>query len=501
MRLDRRNIRLSELQSANDDSRRSSTQPAAEPSSAASFATQSDSETPPNAKDLEYVPPDGGYGWVCVLCVFLVNTHAWGLNFAYGVFLDYFLAENLYPGATALDYALIGGLSVSMSLVVTPVINISTRKFGTRATLTIGLVLMTMSLIGASFARKTWHLYLSQGVCFGWGLGFLYVGSANIIPQWFSTKRSLANGIAASGAGFGGLIYSLSSSALLQKAGPPTTFRVLAICQFVAQGIAIALMKSRNEKQQPNHDAFNYRLLGRFEVWLLVGWGCLSELGYTVLLFSLPNYARSVGLTAHQGSIVVSLLNLSLFLARPMVGYTSDTLGRINNAFLTTGVCGIICLVIWIFAKSFGLLCFFALLAGTVCGTFWATVAPVIADVAGLSEVPSTLSIILVCMVLPTTFAEAIGLALRRPNGDIYLDAQVFAGCMFLAASLCNLLLRGWQIGKAKAETSEKRERECEDIEDGVDTHVQPQSLATGNDNRAERVGVAVKRLFELERV
>lgn len=25
-------------------------------------------------------PPDGGYGWVCVACVFLINAHTWGVN-------------------------------------------------------------------------------------------------------------------------------------------------------------------------------------------------------------------------------------------------------------------------------------------------------------------------------------------------------------------------------------------------------------------------------------
>ena len=26
------------------------------------------------------VPPDGGYGWVCTACVFLINAHTWGIN-------------------------------------------------------------------------------------------------------------------------------------------------------------------------------------------------------------------------------------------------------------------------------------------------------------------------------------------------------------------------------------------------------------------------------------
>ena len=34
-----------------------------------------------HAKDWEYVPPNGGYGWVCVVCVFLINAHTWGINF------------------------------------------------------------------------------------------------------------------------------------------------------------------------------------------------------------------------------------------------------------------------------------------------------------------------------------------------------------------------------------------------------------------------------------
>ena len=391
----------------------------------------------------------------------LVTRLTWFHNKAYGIFLDFFLASDRYPGATSLDYALIGGLSTSMSLTITPLINTSSRLLGIRPSLTIGLVFITVSLIGASFATQVWHLYLSQGVCFGWGLGFLYVGSSNIIPQWFSSRRSLANGISAAGAPFGGIVYSLAISSMLEDLGPAMTFRVLAICAFVANLVAIVLIHDRNKVQQPNQSAFNYRLLKRLEIWLVVGWGCLSELGYTILLYSLPNYARRIGLSAHQGSIVGALINLGILIGRPSTGYLSDTWGRINMATATTGLCGVACLAVWIFSKSFGSLCFFAILAGTLCGTFWATVAPVGADVAGLSEVPSTLSVVLFCMAVPTTcksyidvpmsvfwlillclVAEPIGLAMRRSTGDIYLDVQIFAGFMFIGASICNLFLR-----------------------------------------------------------
>lgn len=41
--------------------------------------TDPEQAQPPARIEVE-PPPDGGYGWVCVMCVFLVNAHTWGIN-------------------------------------------------------------------------------------------------------------------------------------------------------------------------------------------------------------------------------------------------------------------------------------------------------------------------------------------------------------------------------------------------------------------------------------
>jgi MFS family permease len=376
---------------------------------------------------------------------------------SYGVFLAYYLSANTFPGASYLDYAFIGGLSICQALVVSPIATITTRKYGTRTTLLIGVFFETISFIGASFAKQIWQLFLSQGICFGWGMGFLFVGSVGVLPQWFSKRRGVANGIGTAGSGLGGMMYSLATNAMIRNLGLAWAFRILAILAFSVNSTCALLLRDRNQAIGATQAAFDRKLFRRCQFWLVLGWGIFSVLGYICLLFSLPNYATSVGLTAQQGAIIGALLNLGQGLGRPLVGYFSDTAGRINMAGFMTFFCGLICYVIWIFSKSYGVLIFFAILVGTVSGTFWTMISPVAAEVVGLVELPSALSITWLSLVIPTTFAEAIALALKRKTGDVYLNAQAFTASMYMGATLCMWLLRGWKIGELERESQSGR--------------------------------------------
>ena len=271
------------------------------------------------------VPPDGGYGWVIMACCATINCHTWGLNSAYGVFLSYYLADNYYPGATSLEFAFVGGLSISQALLVSPIATSTTRLFGTRVTLLIGVGFETLALIGASFTHEVWQLFLSQGVCFGFGMGFLFVGSVGVVPQWFTKKRSLANGISTAGSGLGGMMYSLATEAMIKSLGVEWAFRILGIIAFAVNFICALLIKDRNMAIGASQLAFDYRLFKKTEFLLVLGWGSFSMLGYIVLLFSLPNYALTIGLSSSQGSVIAALLNLGQGLGRPVVGIFSDS--------------------------------------------------------------------------------------------------------------------------------------------------------------------------------
>lgn len=207
---------------------------------------------------------------------------------------------------------------------------------------------------------------------FGWGSSFLYVGSIGIIPQWFTRRRSLASAIAAAGSRLGGLSYSLGSEAMIHEFGVDWSFRISAMVAFTINACCTALMKDRNKDIKPNQAGFDVALLKHANFVLIMIWGWLSVLGYTIILFALPDNALKIGLTAFEGCIAAALVNLGMAVGRPVVGYFSDRVGRVNMICIATALCALFSFCIWTLANSYSVLLTFAFLGGTTCGTFYA---------------------------------------------------------------------------------------------------------------------------------
>ncbi|KAF8536160.1 major facilitator superfamily domain-containing protein [Trichophaea hybrida] len=304
-------------------------------------------------------------------------------------------------------------------MLVAPTITSLARRFGPQVPMLIGVFLLTSGLLLASFAERIWHLYLTQGVLVGIGVGFVYVPSVAILSQWFSKRRSLANGIGAAGSGVGGLVFALATGRMIETLGISWALRITAGVVFIMNLLAALIIRDRNLVLKPTQRGFDTALLRRYDVILLLGWGFVSMLGYITILFSLSDFALSIGCSRRESSIVTALLNLGTALGRPWIGVVSDRYGRIETAGVLTLVCAVSVFAVWIPAASFLCTSVFAVINGAILGVFWVvsistreererrltgkkSIGPLCAEVAGMEQLPSLLSLSWLSVVLPT---------------------------------------------------------------------------------------------------
>lgn len=290
---------------------------------------------------------------------------------SYGVYLAYYLANNIYPSATSIDFAFIGGLNFSMAMIVAPFVTIFARKAGTQVPMATGAILLAAGYISASFAHEIWQLYLSQGVLVGFGVGLVSIPSMQILPQWFDKRRSLANGISSAGSGIGGLIFSLATQAMIENISLAWSLRITGITCGIMNLFSALMTRNRNLIVKPPQRGFDTKLVRRYEVLLQLAWGFISMLGYIVILFSLSDFARSIGLSASQSSAITAFLNLGTAIGRPMIGVVSDRYGRLETSGIITFVNGMLCFAVWIPANSYGVTILFSILSGAMLGVFW----------------------------------------------------------------------------------------------------------------------------------
>ncbi|KAL9596231.1 MAG: hypothetical protein Q9219_005942 [cf. Caloplaca sp. 3 TL-2023] len=356
----------------------------------------------------EEASPDGGYGWVCVAACFTINCFTWGTVAAYGVYLSHYLASDSFPEASAWDYAFIGGFNFSIAMLIAPIVTILTRNFGIHATMAVGLILESGGFVAASFATQIWQLHISQGVLVGCGIGFLYIPSLPVLSQWFVQRRTFANGISAAGSGVGGAAFAWGTEAIIRHLSVGWALRIMGLIVFAANLVAIIVIRDRNNAIQPSQLGFDTNLLRRYDVILLLSWVFITMLGYVPLVFSLSNFALSIGLSKSQATDVIGLLNVGTAVGRPVIGILSDRWSRLDTA-----------------------------------GVLTLTIGPLCVEVAGIKNLQSLLSLSWAAVVIPATVSEGIALKLRWSSSSReYLYTQIFAGISYIVASGFLLQLR-----------------------------------------------------------
>jgi len=190
----------------------------------------------------------GFYGWIALAGAMLVYFTTSGTFFySYGVFLPAMCNE--YGWSRALVG---GGLSVALLAfgLPSPLIGASIARFGLRANIVLGNLLVVIGLAGMSITTEVWQIYLFYGILVGLGSGFgLYLTCTTLVNNWFIKKRSLGMGLVISAGGLGGFTFPPLVTWLISNIGLQMAWLVLALIQLVCTVLIGGLILVRNRPE------------------------------------------------------------------------------------------------------------------------------------------------------------------------------------------------------------------------------------------------------------
>lgn len=402
---------------------------------------------------------DGGYGWVIVLATFILTFSTWGLNSAFGVYFSYYLNSNHFKGATAIDYAAVGGISFGLGLFFSPIINYIQGRIGTRPTILVGNCFQFCGLILASFATNKWQLYLTQGVLQSFGIAFISLPAMTLTPQWFVKKRVLANLITVTGSGVGGIVFNLGLEKIISVKNVHWALRAQAIITVVLVLIAVLLIRTKSKHHKVEFTLYDVDVIQCSGFWMISFYLITVMFGYVVVMYSLNDFTVSLGNTPSQAAVVGTMLQLGFCIGRPFAGFLSDYIGPLTVTAGGYYLATIFTLGMWYPAKNYSTTLALGLFEGIFIGTIFPTCAPIVARLTGISKMNVSFCMLWTFCGLAAIFSQLIGSSLTSGKGSTqYQHTAIFSGVSFFAAATTILVLRGYVIARDKIILSIEKE-------------------------------------------
>jgi MFS family permease len=389
---------------------------------------------------------DRGYAWAVVVGSFLVHFVILGFMYTFGVFLTFYVENEFKGRLDTFSGSFIGTLGNCLQCLMGLCAGPLTDRIGYRTTLCIGTFFLCLGQLLASFSTEVWHLFLSQGLLVGLGASLAFFPAISAPAFWFKEKKGLALGICVAGSGIGGLVWSPMIQALLDSLGFRWCLRICCLISLICMVIAILLIKVKPIPASAPKKSVDFNLVKDPKFLSLFYSGLISSFGFLVPFYLIPTYGKAKGLTPSQSSILVGLINGGSAIGRVVLGSLADSIGRINMIFAGIFIAGLVCLVCWIFANSFGVLIVFVLIYGFSSGAYISILPALTSELFSVYNIASVNGLLYASSAIPNLVGTPIASTIlsSHTSGGVadFVPVILYAGITPLAACIGILTLK-----------------------------------------------------------
>lgn len=237
--------------------------------------------------------------------------------------------------------------------------------YGVTYILPIGSFLHVFGLMMTSLSNNYYQIILSQGFCSPLGASMIFFSGIFATGGWFDKKRALAFGIVASGSSLGGVIFPIMLQRLIPEIGFPWAMRTAA---FMILGLLLIANATIKTRFPPAPKPLQLKLYvtpfreAPFALTMLSGF--FSFFGFLIPFNFVQESALYYGMSQGLAQYMIPILNAASIFGRVLAGFMGDKLGRFNIMSIVLGVSGLVCLAIWLPARSNAPIIVFAIIYG-----------------------------------------------------------------------------------------------------------------------------------------
>ncbi|PGH10714.1 hypothetical protein AJ79_05305 [Helicocarpus griseus UAMH5409] len=388
--------------------------------------------------------PEGGLrGWLVVLGAWCAMIPSMGLLNSLGILHAWTSTHQLH-GYSESSIGWIFGAYGFFLFVASAQAGPIFDAYGPFYVIVPGSIGIVTSLICFSFSEEYYQIFLSFSVLGGLSACTLFTPPVSCVGHWFNVRRAYATGIACTAGGVGGVVFPLIILFAAPKVGFPWAIRIIALLSAVLCICACILLKPRLPQNKAAGASISFEALKDIRYAATTVAVFFVEFAIFIPLTYISSYAVHVGTNDTLSYALIVFLNLGAVPGRFLPGLFADKLGRFNVMVLTSLICAVLTLGVWLTAgENITAIICYAVLFG-----FWSGAAislgPVcISQVCETKDYGKRSGTTFTIVSIGTLTGIPIAGAIQQRDGGKFDWLIVFGGLLYVVATVAFIIARG----------------------------------------------------------